>query len=178
MPSPLDPCALFEDDLSAWIDAELPAERAGVVEEHVAGCARCRMRAESFRALDATLRGLPASRVPSDLEATLLARANAERPGLEPGSAGVSRLRPRRRSRLSIVVAVAAAAAAAFLVFVGFEREPTPLDPGEMSVVADLDTASDEDLSAALDLEALEDLEVIANLDLLERTLEPQDGRG
>jgi hypothetical protein len=60
-----DGCLAFEEDLSAWIDGELPLPRAAALDAHVDACAACRRRAELLRAIDADLSRLDASTDPA-----------------------------------------------------------------------------------------------------------------
>lgn len=175
-----EPCVPFDEDLPAWLDGELDAARGEAVAAHVAGCARCRARVATFRAVDERLRSLPARPVPERLEGRLLARVAAEgRSGGAPAPVPRERGRPRRSPRLGLFLALAAAAALA--LWLSVDRPPAsvaPSLPAPPPAVADLDAASEEELSAAIELETLEDLDVIANLDLLERAVDGENGRG
>jgi len=71
-------CAALENSLVEYLDGRArPAERR-FVEEHLAGCADCRLRAEEFRALSGVLDGLPVMFPSPSFDATLRARINAE----------------------------------------------------------------------------------------------------
>jgi hypothetical protein len=52
------------EDLSAWIDGELPPERRAAVERHLAGCAACRAELESLRWSVAFTAALPRAPLP------------------------------------------------------------------------------------------------------------------
>jgi len=71
-------CAAMESKLVEYLDGRArPAERHAI-EEHLAGCAACNMRAMEFRALWGTLDDLP-DIVPSrEFDASLRARIAAE----------------------------------------------------------------------------------------------------
>ncbi len=43
-------CQSVQEDLTAWIDGELPVDRAAVVRQHVAECTTCSAEVESLRA--------------------------------------------------------------------------------------------------------------------------------
>lgn len=75
-PGPPAACAALDDDLSAWLDGELAAERAAAVHAHLAGCRRCAAQLDALRAVDAGLRAL-AKASPGVAEAERLARLRA-----------------------------------------------------------------------------------------------------
>jgi anti-sigma factor RsiW len=71
-------CAAIESKLVAYLDGRAkPAERHAV-EEHLAGCASCRLRAEEFRSLWTALDDLPAISPSPSFDASLHARIAAE----------------------------------------------------------------------------------------------------
>jgi hypothetical protein len=51
-------CAQIREELSAWIDGQLPAEAAARVQAHVGGCARCAAELAALRAVVGHVRGL------------------------------------------------------------------------------------------------------------------------
>ena len=73
-------CAALESKLVEYLDGRArPAERRAV-EEHLSGCASCRLRAEEFRALWSALDDLPAISPSPAFDASLRARIAAEPP--------------------------------------------------------------------------------------------------
>ena len=93
-------CAGVRGDLSALIDGELSAERAAVVEAHLAGCASCRAEETSLRAVRRLVRVQAVEDIP-DLAPKIMARVGAGR---------VQALDPwRERFRIAAVSAAAAA---------------------------------------------------------------------
>jgi anti-sigma factor RsiW len=50
-------CRPFEEDLSAWIDGEVAAERLAPLRAHVESCGACTRRVAALRAIDVALRG-------------------------------------------------------------------------------------------------------------------------
>src|ERR1700693_2262618 len=73
-------CATLESKLVEYLDGRArPAERRAV-EEHLSGCASCRLRAEEFRALWSALDDLPAISPSPAFDASLRARIAAEPP--------------------------------------------------------------------------------------------------
>ena len=194
----------FEEELSAYLDGELDAEREAQVRAELARRPALTARLAELREVDARLRALPAAAAPDDLRARLQERIDAQ----ERRASGWTARAPTRRSRwLSaprIAAAAVAAAAVALMILVGrpvsdrsTERvvaEPVPEVPTRIveqpvpevptRVVAeappvDLSAANDEELEIAMDWEMLEDLEVIEELELLEEMVAQADrGRG
>lgn len=70
-----------EEQLGAFVDAELPAEVARVVEAHVASCAACGQAVAAYRRLDAAMREAEAPPVADDVWAATWA-AIADRTGM------------------------------------------------------------------------------------------------
>jgi anti-sigma factor RsiW len=71
-------CAALESKLVEYLDGRArPAERHAV-EEHLSGCASCRLRAEEFRALWSALDDLPSISPSPAFDASLRARIAAE----------------------------------------------------------------------------------------------------
>lgn len=120
-------CSGFDEDLSAWIDGELDAEREAEVREHASGCVRCAARVDALRAVDARLRAAAARPIDPARLARLRERiAGAQSGAREP----IARRAPPRRTRW-ILPAAAAAAAAAFAALVVpslLERSRPPLE--------------------------------------------------
>ncbi len=73
-------CAALESKLVEYLDGRArPAERHAV-EEHLSGCAPCRLRAEEFRAVWTALDDLPAISPSPAFDASLRSRIAAEPP--------------------------------------------------------------------------------------------------
>jgi anti-sigma factor RsiW len=73
-------CAALESKLVEYLDGRAkPAERHAV-EEHLSGCASCRLRAEEFRMVWTALDDLPAISPSPAFDASLRARIAAEPP--------------------------------------------------------------------------------------------------
>ncbi len=73
-------CAALESILVEYLDGRArPAERHAV-EEHLSGCASCRLRAEEFRAVWTALDDLPAISPSPAFDASLRSRIAAEPP--------------------------------------------------------------------------------------------------
>ena len=52
-------CPDYMDDLSAWIDAELPAAREEELRAHLAGCTHCEEAVARLRGVDLALADVP-----------------------------------------------------------------------------------------------------------------------
>lgn len=71
-------CAALESKLVQYLDGRAQSAERHAVEEHLSGCASCRLRAEEFRALWGTLDDLPAITPSPSFDASLRARIAAE----------------------------------------------------------------------------------------------------
>jgi hypothetical protein len=138
---PFDPhdCARFAPELSAWIDGELADGLEAELQEHLAGCGRCRARVDALRAVDAGLASLPAPDLPGDLRARLQARIDAppaETADPPPSARAPGRRAPARSrggrwlgSRGLAALASAAAALALYWAVAGDEAATPALAP-------------------------------------------------
>lgn len=72
-------CNRIRENLSAWLDGELPEEESREVAGHLAQCADCRREAVRLERLDALLESLAAP-VPAGLSDRILARVRRPRP--------------------------------------------------------------------------------------------------
>jgi anti-sigma factor (TIGR02949 family) len=160
-------CAAYLEDLSAFLDGELPPGRAAELRAHLEVCPGCAARLSRLREVDARL--VASARrvaVPGDLRARLAARIAAD--AAAPRRGAPRRAPAWRGPRLARRAAAFAAAAAAAALALVLAR------PGGETELG----GSDEDLALLLELETVEDLDVIANLDLLERMVELGEGTG
>jgi anti-sigma factor RsiW len=71
-------CVALENTLIEYLDGRAKPSDRRVVEEHLAGCAACRLRAEEFRTVFSALDDLPALSPSPSFDATLRARIAAE----------------------------------------------------------------------------------------------------
>ncbi len=76
--SSLKQCAALESKLVEYLDGRARPVDRHAVEEHLSGCASCRLRAEEFRALWSVLDDLPAIFPSPAFDASLRARIAAE----------------------------------------------------------------------------------------------------
>ncbi|MDI6857287.1 MAG: zf-HC2 domain-containing protein [Dehalococcoidia bacterium] len=97
-----------EDELSAYLDEELPPARRRKIEEHLRGCPACRARLAELRTLKQTLSSLPQAAAPRSFALT---PEQARRPGQVRPAYAAARVYPVLRN-------AAAAVAVLFFAFV------------------------------------------------------------
>ena len=142
---------ISQEQWLAYFDGHASFAERRRVEEHAAGCAACRARAEEFGRLWGLLDEVPAIEPSLGFDASVRQRVAAE---------------PRRRwfgwlapwPRLALSAAVVAALAIVVLVKLP-SRHPRPAGP--------VAVMHQEDFNAIKDLNALEDYDVVTNLDAL-----------
>ncbi|HEY8209063.1 MAG TPA: zf-HC2 domain-containing protein [Myxococcaceae bacterium] len=157
----------FEEDLTAYMDRELPPLRVRQLEEHLPDCGSCAGTLALLRRTMSALEAMPAFAPSPQLRRAVLTRISQE-----PAS-----LMDRLRGLLRPQVLVPALSAAALLA-VGVaatqlaRRHETSLDaPLMVADATELELAQNLDLVEDLDvvgLESPEDLEVVEHLDELE----------
>ncbi len=117
MPEHPPACSEWQDDLAAWVMAQIEPTREARLEDHLATCAACQAEASSLLDVSAVLL---ASRLegpelgerpgpPADLRDRIAARIAAER---------------RTRRALAVTLAAIAGAAAAVVLVVALQRDP------------------------------------------------------
>jgi len=119
----------FEEELSAYLDGALDAEREAQVRAELARSPALAARLAELRELDSRLNALPASPVPGDLRARLQQRIDAEAGAASARAPRASRRRPRWLSA-PLLAAAAVAAAVALMVLIGrpvADRRPTQI---------------------------------------------------
>jgi len=117
-----DGCLAFEEDLSAWIDGELPLPRAAALDAHADACAACRRRAELLRAVDADLLRLDADTDPARIariHESIAARIHGDVVPLH-----AARRTPPRTRRWAAPLLAGAIGAAAAAALVSLVRPP------------------------------------------------------
>jgi len=120
----------FEEDLSAYLDGELPAARVAEIRAELARNPVLAARLEDLRAVDEELRAIPAPRVSGDLHAGLRSRIDRQGVAAAPRPAATPRP-PRRRRRWLSPPAIAAAAVAAALALLMLLSRPLDELPEE-----------------------------------------------
>ncbi|QSQ19835.1 zf-HC2 domain-containing protein [Pyxidicoccus parkwayensis] len=153
----------FEEDLTAYLDGELPPARRGEVEAHLGTCAGCRATHALLRNAVARLAELPAYEPSPATRRAVLAKLDAlPVPWWQ-------RLKVLLRPAVLVPsVGLAAALGVALLMAGPGPEAPDELaDPAVMELAANLEVAEDFEV---LGLDSAEDLEVVANLHELEVT--------
>src|SRR5579863_1282438 len=149
-------CATIESKLVEYLDGRArPAERHAV-EEHLPGCASCRLRAEEFRALWSALDDLPAISPSPAFDAALRARIAAE---------------PARRSFWEWMPSPRLAFAVTALIVMSVWLSSRPSVTTNPSVVSQAIQASkdspESDFGMIRDLPVLENYDVVSKFDAL-----------
>jgi anti-sigma factor RsiW len=145
-------CARMERKILAYVDGRLKqSERLGM-DQHLAGCALCRVRLNEFRAVNALLDELPQIKPSAAFDVRVRARVAAE----PPRQSWWAWFAPSPR------VAFAASMLLLATVWIGYEAKPTlPFDPKEA------------DLQMMQDLPVLEDHDVLSNFEPLKDLPQP-----
>lgn len=150
----------FEEDLTAYVDEELPPARRAEVEAHLGGCAGCQGTEALLRRTVARMAELPDFTPSPAMRREVLAKVDALPPGLGE--------RLRALLRPSVLVPAAGLAAVAGLALYTTAPGEPPLevaDAGTLELAMNLEVVEDYDV---VGLENGEDLEVIASLHELE----------
>ncbi len=148
-------CAALESKLVEYLDGRAqPAERHAV-EEHLSGCASCRLRADEFRALWSALDDLPAISPSPAFDASLRVRIAAE---------------PARRSFWDWMPSPRLAFAVTALVALSVWLSSVPRVITNPSVASQASQASlASQVSAESDFGMIRDLPVLENYDVVSK---------
>jgi anti-sigma factor RsiW len=150
--SRLDQCAALESKLVEYLDGRArPAERHAV-EEHLSGCATCRLRAEEFRAVWRALDDVPEVSPSPAFDAALRARIAAE---------------PERRNFWDWMPSPRLAFAVTALVVMSVWLSSRPRIATNPSVVSKASPSSQ--VSAESDFGMIRDLPVLENFDVVSK---------
>jgi anti-sigma factor RsiW len=150
--SSLKQCAALESKLVEYLDGRARPAGRHAVEEHLSGCASCRLRAEEFRALWSALDDLPAISPSLAFDASLRARIAAE---------------PARRSFWSWMPSPRFAFAVTALVTMSVWLSSAPRNVTNPSVASQAAHAGQ--VSAELDFGMIRDLPVLENFDVVSK---------
>ena len=149
-------CAALESKLVEYLDGRARPVDRHAVEEHLSGCASCRLRAEEFRALWSTLDDLPAISPSPAFDASLRARIAAE-----PARRGFWDWMPSPR------LAFAVTALVAMSVWISLMPSVTT-NPSVASLAGQQGQVSAEsDFGMIRDLPVLENFDVVSKFDAL-----------
>jgi anti-sigma factor RsiW len=151
----------FEEDLTAYVDGELPPVRRVEVETHLGTCAGCRTTHARLSQTVARMAELPAFEPWPGTRRAVLTKLDAL------PAPWWQRLRTLLRSSVLVPSAGLAAVLGVTLLMAGpgIDAPPELADPAVMELAANLEVAEDYEL---LGLDSAEDLEVVANLHELE----------
>jgi anti-sigma factor RsiW len=150
----------FEEDLTAYVDGELPPARRAEVEAHLGTCEECRGTEALLRRTMTSLAALPEFKPSPDTRRAVLAKVDALPLPL--------RERLKALLRPSVLVPSLGLAAAMGVVVLFASQESQSLDvtdAGALELAANLELVEDYDI---VGLDSSEDLEVIENLHELE----------
>jgi anti-sigma factor RsiW len=150
----------FEEDLTAYVDGELPPARRAEVETHLGTCAECRGTEALLRRTLTSLTALPEFMPSPDTRRAVLAKVDALPPPLR------ERLKALLRPSVLVPSLGLAAAMGVVVLFAGQEQQGLDVsDAGALELAANLELVEDYDI---VGLDSSEDLEVIENLHELE----------
>jgi anti-sigma factor RsiW len=150
----------FEEDLTAYVDGELPPARRAEVEAHLGTCEECRGTEALLRRTLTSLSALPEFKPSPDTRRAVLAKVEALPLPLR------ERLKALLRPSVLVPSLGLAAAMGVVVLFAGKESQSLDVtDPGTLELAANLELVEDYDI---VGLDSSEDLEVIENLHELE----------
>jgi anti-sigma factor RsiW len=153
-------CEKVSQGLTAYLDGRLSSAERSVVEEHLAGCAPCRARAEEFRGVWSVMDELPAIEPSFGFDARLRQRVAAE-----PRRSGFGWFVPQARLALAAVLLIA------LTVWVA----KRPRSNHSLPATAGTTTFSEQDFNAIKNLGVLENYDVVTKMDALSQLVPPTE---
>jgi len=152
-------CA-FEEELTAYIDGELPPPRRAEVEAHLGTCAECRSTEGLLRRTLVQLEALPEFKPSPDTRRAVLAKVDALPLPLR------ERLKALLRPTVLVPSLGMAAAVGLAVIYSGHESHPVDVtDAGTLELAANLELVEDYDV---VGMDNADDMEVIEHLHELE----------
>lgn len=149
----------FEEELTAYIDGELPAARRAEVQTHLGTCAGCKSTEALLRGTVASMARLPEFVPSAETRRAVMAKVDALPPPLKERLMAL--LRPS-----VLVPSMGLAAALALAVYTSGESQSVDAaDEGALELAMNMELMEDYDV---VGLDSSEDMEVIANLHELE----------
>jgi anti-sigma factor RsiW len=148
----------FEEELTAYVDGELPPTRHNEVEAHLPGCSDCQSTVALLKRTVAGLAHVPELPPSPATRREVLARVEALPAPLKERLLAL--LRPS-----VLVPAAGLAAVAGLLVYSAGEPRLEVGDPGTLELAMNLEVVEDYEV---VGLDSSEDLEVVAHLHELE----------
>ena len=159
-------CAALESKLVEYLDGRAqPADRHAV-EQHLAGCASCRTRAEEFRTLSIVLDDLPVISPSPSFDAALRSRIAAE-----PARRGFWTWMPSPRLAFAVTVLVALS------VWLSSTPHRMTNPPEAVAVNQPTQVPAESDFGMIRDLPVLENFDVVSKFDALSELPEVPAGR-
>jgi len=155
-------CAALESKLVEYLDGRArPAERHAV-EEHLSGCASCRLRAEEFRALWSALDDLPSISPSPAFDASLRARIAAE-----PARRGFWDWLPSPRFAFAVTALVAMSVWMSSTPRVTTNRSMVIQPIQSNQAIQESKVTAESDFGMIRDLPVLENFDVVSKFDAL-----------
>lgn len=142
-------CEKVSQELIAYLDGRMDSAERRETEEHLAGCAACRGRAEEFRRVWSVMDEVPVIEPSFGFDARVRQRVAAE-----PRRGWVAWFAPQARLAFSAVLLIA--------LTVWVAKRP-PSNPGTPSTTA----STEQDFNAIKDLGVLENYDVVTKMDAL-----------
>ena len=156
-------CEDVSNELIGYLERRANSAERREVEEHLAGCAACRARAEEFRAISNLMGEMPAIEPSLGFDARI-----RERVAAEPQRRWFTWMVPQPRLALAAVLLIA--------LTVWVEKLP-PSNPVTLAPTTNAAT-SDQDFDAIKDLGVLENYDVLTKFDALSQTPSPDSNGG
>jgi len=144
-------CEQVSDELIAYLDRRMDSAERREVEEHLAGCAACRARAEEFRSISSVMDEMPAIEPSLGFDARI-----RERVAAEPQRRWFTWMVPQPRLALAAVLLIA--------LTVWVEKLP-PSNPATLAPTTNVAATSEQDFNAIKDLGVLENYDVVTKMD-------------
>lgn len=161
-------CTRVREELLALVEGELPARQAREADEHIARCLECASASRELRDTLASLRSLPAPRLPdtvlTEIRISVRRRIAREAPLPLPLHHRVAAWL-WNHAALRPVPALSAAVVLGLLLAVGLARGPRA---PQLSPTPEVVAVGDA-LPIAQNLDVLEQFELLVDLDLLEQ---------
>ena len=143
-------CEEVSKELVGYLGKDANSAQQREIEDHLAGCAACRKRAEEFRGIWSVLDEVPAVEPSFGFDARVRQRIAAE---------------PRRRwLQWAVLQPRLAFAALLLIVLTVWVAKPPAKDPGATATVA---AKQQEDFNAIKNLGVLENYDVVTKMDAL-----------
>jgi len=154
--SSLKQCAALENKLVEYLDGRARTAERHAVEEHLSGCAACRLRAEEFRALWSALDELPAISPSTAFDASLRARIDAE-----PARRSFWQWMPSPRLVFAVTSLVVMS------VWLSSMQRPAENPSAAKQATQESQVSAESDFGMIRDLPVLENFDVVSKFDAL-----------